>query len=252
MKRVFLNYLVIAALSVVAALMSCSNEKIQLPESTTYSDGRTERYEYDNENRIAKILYCDKSGTMTYSYAITYSGDNFIKSVLTTGFDSAFVATVEYSKSGNKITVTIKSNNRDSIDTAIVDLDNDGFPTKYEAITDVVSSVGVYEIHSGNLTKHSYKVVRVGAMTLEGSDDCKYDNKKSPFFQCKTPKWWWILSDKCMSTQNNVIERSKNSGEKIEYKYEFDNAGYPTKCTAKYNNGESVNEFKYKRLNAST
>jgi len=185
---------------------------------------------------------------MTYSYAITYSGDNFIKSVMTSGLDSAFVATIEYSKSGNKITVTIKSNDRDSIETAIVDLDNDGFPTKYEAKTDAVSSIGFYEIHNGNLTKHSYKVVRVGAMTFEGSDDCKYDNKKSPFFHCKTPKWWWILSDKCMSAQNNVIERYKNSGEKIEYNYEFDNAGYPTKCTAKDSNGESVSEFKYKEV----
>ena len=245
MKRVVLNYLVIAAISVVVASTSCSNEKIQLPESLTYKDGRTEQYEYDNENRIAKILYYEKEGILTFSNTITYSGNDFIKSVITTKSDSDFAATVEYSKSGNKIAVTIKNNDRDSTETAIIDLDNDGFPTKYEVKSDEVSSVSVFETHGGNLTKHSYKVIR-GNVTLEGSSDCKYDNKKSPFFHCKTPKWWWILSEKCMSTQNNVIERSNSNGEKVEYKYEFDNAGYPTKCTAKSSSGENVSEFKYK------
>jgi len=245
MKRVVLNYLVIAAVSVLAAFMSCNDEKVQLLESTTYSDGRFEKYEYDNENRITNTSHYDKEGNLTFTKTISYSGNEFVKVVITTGVDPDFAATIEYTKNRNKITFTIKSNNSDKVETMIVDLDNDGFPTKYESISDVASSVGAFEIHGGNLMKHSYKVIN-DDITLEGSSDFKYDNKKSPLYHCKTPKWWWIISDFLRSTQNNVIERLDSSGKKVEYKYEFDNAGYPTKCTAKDGDGEYVSEFKYK------
>jgi len=245
MKRVILNYLVISTISVSAAFMSCNKEKVQLLESISHSDGRFEKYEYDNESRITKTLYYNKEGGLIYSQTLTYRGDDFIKVMLSSDVDSDFVATIEYSKSGNIITITTKNNGSDNVETTTVALDNDGFPTKYELNSDEASSVGVFETHGGNLTKHSYKVIR-GDVTLEGSSDFKYDNKKSPFYYCKTPKWWWILADKCISTQNNVIEMSNTRGEKVEYKYEFDNAGYPTKCTAKSSESEYVSKYKYK------
>ena len=245
MKRVVLIYLVISTISVLAIFMSCNKEKIQLLESTSYNDENFEKYEYDNENRIAKTFFYNKEGGLLYSQALTYKGDDFIKVAMTSGVDSTFVATVEYTKSGNIITGIIKNKSSDNVDTITVNLDNNGFPTKYESKSDEASSVGVFETHGGNLTKHSYKVIH-GDVTLEGSSDFKYDNKKSPFYYCKTPKWWWILSDKCISTQNNVIETSNSKGEKVEYKYEFNNAGYPTKCTAKSSENENVIEYKYK------
>jgi len=166
MKRVVFNYLVVAAMSVSAAFMSCNNEKVKLLETTTYSDGRFEKFEYDNENRITKTTHYDKEGNLTFSKTISYNGNEFVKVMITTGIDPDFVAVFEYSKSGNKITITIKSNNSDNVDTVVVDLDNSGFPTKYVSISDISSSVGVFEIQDGNLTKHSYKVIH-DDVTLE-------------------------------------------------------------------------------------
>ena len=243
MKKVVLNYLSIAVVSVSALFMSCSNEKVQLLESITYGDGSFEKYEYDKENRITKTSQYDKEGILAFSKTVSYSGSDFIKVVMGTGISLDYAAIFEFSKNGNKITITF-SNDNDDVETVTIDLDKDGFPTKYESMNDSTSSVGSFEVHDGNLTKHSYKI-QDGETLLEGISEYKYDNQKSPLYHCKTPKWWWIISDG-RSTQNNVIEIFDNHGKKVEYKYEFDKAGYPTKCTAKGNNGEHISMFKYK------
>jgi len=236
MKRVVLNYLVISVISISTALMSCSNDKVRLLDTVTYSTGNYVKYEYDNENRITKTSYYDKEGNLTFSQTFNYIGNDLVK------VDGAGL-TIEFSKSENKMTMTVTNNGDSNVETSTMDLNNDGFPTKYETINNAVSVVGAFEIHDGNLTKHLYKHTR-DSVTLEGSFDYKYDNKKSPLYYCKTPQWWWILSED-RSVHNNVIERSDNSGKKTEYKYEFDSAGYPTKCTAKSSESEYVSEYKY-------
>ena len=249
MKKVISNYLAVTVILLVTAFLSCNNEKVQLLETTTNSDGSFEKYEYDNENRITKTLHYDKEGILILSRTISYNGENFVKVVITTRFDTDSFALFEYSKSAEKIIATIKSKEIDSVKTITIDLDNNGFPARYVSMSDVASSAGVFEIQRDNLAKHSYHVTCDG-VTLEGSADFKYDNKKSPLYHCKTPKWWWIVSDKGISTQNNVIEMIHSSGEKVEYEYEFDSAGYPIKCTTKGNGSEYVCEFKYKLTNA--
>ena len=241
-----MSYFIIVIISALALFTSCNNEKALLLESVTYSDGRFEKYEYDNENRVTKTSHYDKDEGLFYSKTITYSGSDFIKVEMASGVDTDFFATSEYSISGNKIIVTLKNNGNDNIDTISVDLDNNGFPIKCEAKNDISSSYVLLEIHDGNLMRNSYKTIHDG-VTLEGSSEFKYDDKKSPFYHCTTPKWLWILSDNYISTQNNVIEMSNSKGLKVEYKYEFNKAGYPIKCTAKGSNTDYVSEFKYKR-----
>ena len=247
MKRVVFNFLVIVAMSLSAVLVSCSNGKVHLLESITYSDGRFEKYEYDNENRIAKITQYDMEGNLTFLKTFSYDGNELVKEVVTIGINHVFGASSEYFRNGNKIVVKT-NDSADDITTTTIDLDNDGFPTKVESMRNLSSYLGIYEIHDGNLTKHSYKsTVEVAELLLEGISDYKYDNKKSPLYNCKTPKWWWIYS--CVSTQNNEIEviDVSNMGEKrVENRYEYDKAGYPTKCTTKDSDGEYVKEFKYK------
>ena len=251
MKRGVLNYLIIAAILVLPALISCSKEKVQLLDTITYDDGSYTKYEYDNENRVTKISRYDKDGNENIGPTQTffYSGNDLVKVALNSDSDSSFNLSLEFSKSENKIVVAIKNSNSDNVETASLYLDNDGLPAKYESETasDVVTSsmVGTFEFHDGNLTKYSYKQTQDSIETLEGSLNFKYDNMKSPLYHCKTPRWWWfILENK--SVQNNEIEMSNDNGEKVEYKYEFDSAGYPTKCTIKNSEGEYVSEFKYK------
>ena len=232
MKRVVLNYLVLVAISVSPAFMSCKNEKVQLLETVTYSSGNYVKYEYNNEDRITKISHYDKEKNLTFSQTFTYSGNDLVK--------VDFVdSTIEFSKSENKIIV-----NHDNVETTTIDLNEDGLPTKYEAISDGVSAVGVFEIQGGNLTKHSYKHTRDGEI-LEGSSNYQYDNKKSPLYNCKTPQWWWIISEG-RSVHNNVTAMFHSNGEKTEYRYEFNHAGYPIKCTAKNNENKYESKFKYK------
>jgi len=102
---------------------------------------------------------------------------------------------------------------------------------------------------------------------LKFSAHYTYDDKKSPFTHCTTPKWWMIIDmwegmnsiGAEYGCKNNVIEenwsgilndveenRSEDYTGKREYTYEYDNEGYPTKCTVKHLDGKvDVYTFKY-------
>jgi len=62
-----------------------------------------------------------------------------------------------------------------------------------------------------------------------------------------TPKWW--MQTIGFDTKNNVIKITKNGKVVSEYTYEYNNSGYPTKCT-EYSNGKKVKTSTYKYKNA--
>ena len=78
-------------------------------------------------------------------------------------------------------------------------------------------------------------LIRSGSEKTENGYDYKYDNNKSPFYYCKTPKWYFIvhigLGGYVQGNQNNVTEISTGGGRKYEYKYEYASNGFPPKCT---------------------
>ena len=100
MKRIVLNYLVIA---VVATFTSCdknddkSSGEVRLLETITESNGNFTRFEYDNQNRITKLsLY--RNGNLTRSETLTYSGNNLVK------MEEKDNSIHEFVKKGNTIT----------------------------------------------------------------------------------------------------------------------------------------------------
>ena len=248
MKKVILNYLVITSLVIFSALTSCSDcgcdddiyieDEVQLLKTIKY-DGVSSfyRYEYDTENRIEKISFCGGYGMeneiLLSSQTFTYNEDDLVRVVEEKNGYPEFGSTTEFIKSGNKITMTKKYNNDEDDIIATIDLNNDGFLTKYEEIRENDSQVVIiYQINGGNMTKYSYKSTWRDEI-YEFSIEYKYDNKKSQFYHCNTPKWYlMVTSDYGIDgSQNNVIEQSWNGGEKSELKYEYDNSGYPIKCT---------------------
>jgi YD repeat-containing protein len=74
----------------------------------------------------------------------------------------------------------------------------------------------------------------------EDSIDYKYDEKKSPFIHCTTPKWffWWRHNN--MFGQNNRTEEKWKSGTTTTYEYVLDEDGYPTERTMNGNTSSKI------------
>ena len=215
------------------------DNKVQLPEHII-GRGSSSGYfklEYDDQNRIKQIY----ENSSSY-YTFTYSGDDLVKIVEKGYYDDQEYSTTEFVKNGNKITFIMYDNyNNDDIKyTGTIDLDNDGYPTKLEGISNYGKKAFTFQFQEGNL-------IKLTETDTEYIKNYKYDNKKSPLYNCKTPKWYFFLNFidayfhsyigyyTSFGCQNNIIEIMSFDDSngvffdyyKEEFRYRYDNAGYP-------------------------
>jgi hypothetical protein len=179
----------------------------KLLETITTENG-TLKFEYDNQNRIVKIG--DK--TITYS-------DNLIT-----------VGTEKFVIKGNTVT----------FDNKRYTIDKDGYILVYEEGGERDGQI-VYG--DGYSAKYTYKDGNLISFSGEGHSDYSYDDKKSPFSNCTSPKWLIQNLASNFESKNNVIKsEGTDEGEKISsaYKYEYDSDGFPVKQTETNNYGNTT------------
>ena len=250
MNRQVFIYLTLAAITIAAVFTSCQkddNVKVKLLETVTYPYGSYDKFKYDIQNRLTIYSRYDSSGELLETRTLTYSGNDLANSV----FNSAFL--YEYTKSGNIITSIINSEN-----THMWDLNSDRQLVKYVGKIVGNSQIIDYQYQNGNIVKYTYAYTYAEGGTFETFNEYKYDNEKSPMYNCTTPQWYLIYSFKDISTTNNMTEEKwivfPNTGggpyeDVYEYIYEYDKDGYPTKRTKTDNNGSrEVTEYAYKVL----
>jgi hypothetical protein len=204
---------------------------IKLLERITYQssyDLSDYIFEYDDKNRIVKITGSDGKTT-----ALTYKGDELFS-----------VQGVKVTKNGNTIT----------LGNEIFTLSYDGYITKKEDSSNKGYTVR-YHYKAGNIVKVTE--------TLDGGNghtiyEYKYDDKKSPFLNCRTPKWFLSYQLNGFGLKNNVTEviytnefvhDGKNVKETLEhyvFSFEYDSDGYPTKETHFEMGDEEVSIFIYR------
>ena len=219
---------------------------VKLLEKETRS-GEYINYEYDAKNRLTKWSFYWESGVIAESFTFTYDDNDLIKFVYDY-HENDSQTTYNIAKNGNN-KITITSSDRDD---CTIDLNSDGYPIKVEYISEDASSSLVldYQYQGDNLIKFSSKEIWSGGLS-ERSNNYKYDTKKSPFYQCKTPKWFMFFFIYELGSANNVTEDTFSSGGKATYTYVFDSDGYPTKRTEKHVGGddsgrEFVTTYQYK------
>ena len=262
MKKTVLNYLVIAALAVVAVFTSCNNDDNDgndniglLLETITFDDGGYAQLEYDDKNRITIIS--EYSEECVDETTFTYIGNDLVKVV-------SVYSKMEFAKSGTKITFKGIWNN-ESIE-GTINLNKDGLPSKKEWKIEYDNNppyyilfVQTYEYLDGNLISfeiyQSSPIYDVSAPILvDGGKNAKhitveyhnYDDNKSPFYYCKTPKWYWICfsSEFVFGYKNNPTNIFMD-GAKSELIYEYNSDRFPIKCT-RVGERENIIEYKYK------
>lgn len=236
MRKLVLN-LVMATLTVLVAFTSCkkndddSKVQLHLLETITYSSGNSIRYTYDNQSRITKMyMYMGKDLLITIT--VTYSEQDVITLTYNDIANPENNFTGKHIKNGN--TVTFYKNEELA---HTISLNNEEYPIRIEGMVEEqngewVPYVYTYQYQDGNMIQMNY-VASVNDIESGNSTEYKYDNKKSPFYNCKSPAW--LLGNPLGSSygrQNNVIEQiSSFFNIKTEYDYEYNAAEYPTKCT---------------------
>ena len=184
-------------------------------------------YEYDSQNRIAKISYgstynedIDRVETHYYNSA----GDLVEVKVEYTSYPEDNYSTT-FSKSGNKITSTEVHEGYWSEYTEF-ELNAQGLPEKVKSTRENEGGGGwivtnIYTWEDGNLTKI--------LEDIEGECLFTYDDKKSPYYYCQTPKWylmWWLGYN--YKGENNVETETWDGGTPRTYDYTYLNGeGFP-------------------------
>ena len=217
---------------------------VKLLSSIVKHDGDYQKFEYDSEHRISKILwYVNGETTPRWSDTYTYSGNN-IKRVSVEAEYPDGGTTNEFIKSGNTVTSKwwYNSDPADVRTGNTFTLTGDGLLSKVvSAILDLVFESS-FQYQGGNLTTWMSKEELFEETTNEGVTTFKYDAKNAPFVNCQTPKWLLVwLFDYEIGIHNNAIEMSllNDAGDesKLFFAYEYDDDGYPTKKTSSYTEG---------------
>ena len=238
MKKIALNYLVIAALICSAALTSCTDKgsgDVKLLESIIYDNGEITKFEYDDKNRIVKISYGSQR-----TETLTYSGDELIS------FEDDYNGLTPISRNGN--TIRIPGEN-----TSVITVNDDGYSIKHEIdANEHGSEVRTYQYRDGNPVKITVVQTDWEGMTSETVMEFKHDDKKSPFFHCNTPRWFLqYIYFTYFGLNNNVTAVTWSHGISHKYEYQYDRDGFPTTQTSitKSANGDktkTITRFTYR------
>ncbi|MDR2554769.1 MAG: hypothetical protein LBC64_05010 [Fibromonadaceae bacterium] len=215
-------------LAITFTLNACGKGgDVKLLESITdESGGLISKFEYDKQNRIVKKYnYYEKK--LNYTETITYA-DNIV--TIEEVYESGSKNTRKFVINGNTVTIEGGSTFTINKDGYFVRLEYDkGFKTyKYR---DDGNPIGREEEYtSDGITIASY------------ANMDKYDDKKSPFYNCNSPKWLLQHGLNVLSSfyeygfisKNNVLEINVGGENDFTtvYKYEYDGDGFPVKMTA--------------------
>lgn len=247
MKRAGLNYSLVAAMIVSAVFsVSCNKDEgnddngkgnVQLLETVSRDGELEQKYEYDEQYRITKlILYSEDGKTVhnTRTFAYDQAGD--LVSITDTDGDKD-----SFKKDGNKI--IINDNEQQYLE-----LNQAGVPVKWARDDSYGSSTRTMEYDgNGNLSK--WTSIDVPGNTYVSA--FTYDDKKSPLYNCKTPVWSFVWEDDLGfldqegTNKNNLlsiidIEEDGSETSESSYTYTYDNDGYPLSIEKRHNDHDDV------------
>jgi len=234
MNRHFSSFVVMFAL--FAAVFACCDKsgeaspcaldllsepivEFQLLETVSINGILHLQFDYDSQRRIAQIRWFAENGELGGAEIFTYNdAGNLISIAYSNG------ETKSFEKAGNRI---YRENSKEKL--SYFELDEQGRITAEYSQSSrsdeySFSSVSEYEYRDGNLIKvvsEQNYAYPDEALAIKDVSAYVYDDKKSPFFHCETPKW--LLKTLGMDIKNNML--SYNS-ESVRYSYTYDNSGF--------------------------
>jgi hypothetical protein len=205
-------------------------------------------FEYDTQHRLTNRYHYDSNGTLNSTMTLIYNDDDDLTAVLWVDVNGWTIQS-GFTKEGNKI-----SFRGVGISNYEIELNTEGLPEKRthywrgQIVDSWSSSTHTYKWVNRNLIQTDYKVdgERYGeAYEESGTYTYTYDDKKSPFYHCATPRWFWLwyyFANVTACSLNNLV--STNSADDITtYEYTYNEDGF----LATEKQGEGTITYTYKR-----
>ncbi|MCL2261337.1 MAG: hypothetical protein FWC15_08315 [Fibromonadales bacterium] len=206
---------------------------VKLLKSITMGDD-TRKLEYDATARVVNIIRYNE-GKRIYTQTVVYDDDQVV-AVNRSDDDSE---SISYSVSADGLYAETKGQH---------------FLGVYNVQGGYLNRIGNesgednFHYHGGNLSKTTGKD---NEYQSDYAIKYKYDNKKSPLSNSKSPKWFlqFFFSEFYFGLNNNIVEYEFNSGGEgdshITFVFEYDSDGFPTKRTKTVDGDTETTTFTY-------
>jgi len=183
-------------------------------------------YEYDSQDRISKISKYLLNNNQPFDVQIfNYNSEGHLEEIING-------SKITFSKNGNKITY-----NNYEVEHNEIEINDQGFPVKYtwEIKYDKywIIRTNTFTWLNGNLTEYymeEKKKIGYEESTNYSTATYTFDDKKSPFYHCKTPKWvlfYFMWSSELDYNDNNVKTIKWESESHTTYEYIYNDEGFP-------------------------
>ena len=239
MKRRLVVNLVVASLIM---FYGCKKDKpfipVQLPESVSHNGTLIYEFEYDNKNRISKIIQYVGIGTNEFTPITSLLIYNEVGDLISQKSDLYNDIMLNFTKSEDGRYIYLSNG-------MIIELNSQKLPIKR-----------IYpNLFAPNLTlSYEYRYNNLSTLTTHYDNpysiNYTHDDKNSPFYYCNTPKWYmlcWLFNGSSDFTMqifdlrnNRLTAMSLLEEEAIDifyYLYTYDDAGYPLICKRVRNDG---------------
>lgn len=242
--------------------VSCSSDEAAAPFEVRENrllkeigENTTKTYTYNANNQLIKITELGDLGFGTTQSVenYTYGADGKVTEVKAdyTGASAfGFKYLYSYDSSGRIFAVSVKrytgSSGYSNFSVIYFDYTNPNTIERYESrVADPAASLTYYDIANGNTTGYTV-YTGVTANTPNGVLNSttlysNYDTNKTPFEGLP------LLNHEPKLSVNNP-RQTQSSGSVVNYTYEYNADGYPTKKTTAFNGNSSVVVYQYERL----
>jgi hypothetical protein len=224
--------MIAACLAVTIGFASCDKdnapkeEDVFLLEEILWlaSDIGRHVFEYDSHERIIKYSYYYNSDLPYLVNSLIYNADGDLVEVTLSVYEGL-------SLFAERTTKFIKIDNLINTSYGIIELNGQGLPIKYTRSSQEETLIW----QNGNLVKRVF-VDAVNSSQSQIKSTFTYDNMKSPFYHCKTPKWFfiWFLGQGGLAgywNVNNIIDEEIIINDEIQdilpYSYTYNDNGFP-------------------------
>ena len=202
------------------------------------------RFEYDNQNRITKIVFYEQEAGYYASYTdkIIYNNVNLITVIDVDG------DTITFTRTGN--TITVKPSwwydygyytRRETYEVNAQGLIVKGISEGIWDDGDWWKETVTFQYQGRNLVKVISNWEEMWYGEYDSRDDyttiLTYDDKKAPFYYSSTPQWllFWFENLILYGTQNNVTSINWEDEDELTFEYTYNTNGFPlTRTITRY------------------
>lgn len=226
-----------------------TKDVILLEEMQQHIDESWYVFEYDEQHRLTKRNHYDSNDTLRSVMTLTYDDDGDLESVLWVNVQYLFIYHPGFTKEGNKISFWDYGMSRYEIE-----LNTEELPEKLTYYWRPKMAHGWsnttydYKWVNRNLSQADYNAIGVSSHDEEfdksGTNTYTYDDKKSPFYHCATPRWFWLWYDYVTVTDCSLNNLVSVNSDNVNYEYTYNEDGF----LATENQGSGTLTYTYKRI----